>query len=79
VEICPTEARRVDLGRIVTDQTLCLGCGLCVSSCPEGANYLITREHQPELHATRDELYAKIGKEAIIGLAKQKVMGLFKQ
>jgi len=78
VEICPTEARRVDLDRIVTDQTMCLGCGLCVNSCPEGANYMIQRENQPDLHATRDELYAKIGKEAIVGLARQKVMGLFK-
>ncbi|MBN1267403.1 MAG: 4Fe-4S binding protein [Anaerolineales bacterium] len=78
VEVCPTETRSFVDGRIVTDENLCLGCGLCVNNCPEGAIRMVQREERHELHATRDELYAKIGKEAIVGLAKQKVVGLFK-
>ncbi len=37
--VCPKKAvtRDVDLGRVVIDARLCVGCKMCVSACPSGS------------------------------------------
>jgi Pyruvate/2-oxoacid:ferredoxin oxidoreductase delta subunit len=79
VEICPTGARAVQDGRMEIDDGRCLGCGLCVTACLQGANRMVPREVQPRLPATAEALYGKIGREAIVGIAKQRVMGLLRR
>ena len=76
VAVCPTRARAVDDGRLAIDDARCLGCGLCVSACPHGANRMVLREVQAKLPATADALYGKIGREALVGIAKQRLLGL---
>ena len=41
--VCPTGARRPDPadGTLAYDARYCIGCGLCVGACPEGAVELV--------------------------------------
>jgi Fe-S-cluster-containing hydrogenase component 2 len=50
-----------------------LGCGLCVTACPHGANHMVLRDKQAKLARSNDELYRKIGMEAIVGVARNRV------
>jgi len=79
VEHCPSGARSVVEGRLAVDDGLCLGCGLCVSACPQGANRMVAREQPPRLAKTADALYGRIGREAIVGIVKQRIVGLIKR
>jgi electron transport complex protein RnfB len=79
VERCPTGARAVRDTRMTTEDGLCLGCGLCVTACEQGANQMVLRERQAKLPETADKLYAKIGREAIVGMAVNKVLGPFRR
>ena len=79
VERCPTDARAVREARMTTDDDLCLGCGLCVTACEQGANRMVLRERQVRLAPTADALYARIGREAIVGMAVNKVLGPFRR
>ena len=42
MNICPTAALRRDAltGAVVVDETLCLGCHMCVSACPFGCIFI---------------------------------------
>jgi electron transport complex protein RnfB len=79
VDRCPTGARAVHDGLLMTDDDLCLGCGLCVTACQQGANHMVLRERQARLPRTADELYARIGREAIVGMAVNKLLGVFRR
>lgn len=76
---CPADARAIIDGHMVIDDALCLGCGLCVSGCPQGASSMVLRERQRPLPATNAALWDKIGREAIVGMAVQKLTGLVKR
>ena len=37
MKVCPREAIKVKKGvRAFVDESLCVGCGLCVNTCPAG-------------------------------------------
>jgi Fe-S-cluster-containing hydrogenase component 2 len=55
------------------DDRFCLGCGLCVTACSQGANAMVLREGRTRLPRTADDLYRKIGREAIVGIAVNRV------
>jgi Pyruvate/2-oxoacid:ferredoxin oxidoreductase delta subunit len=79
VERCPTGARAVREARMTTDDDLCLGCGLCVTACEQGTNHMVLRERQARLAPTSDALNARIGREAIVGMAVNKLLGPFRR
>lgn len=72
---CPTPARRRIEGQLVVDAEQCVGCGLCVTACPEGANHMVLREELPAILPDHDALYGKIGREAIVGMVKRRLLG----
>jgi Fe-S-cluster-containing hydrogenase component 2 len=41
----------------------CIGCGLCVSTCPSGAMGLIERTHIPSIPATTQDMAVKVLQE----------------
>jgi len=73
VERCPSGARSVQDGRMTVDERLCLGCGLCVTACALGANQMALRETQAKLSRTSEELNRKIGREALVGIARDRI------
>ncbi len=60
---------------MVVDPSVCVGCGLCVTTCPQHANRMVLREQSPHIPRTYFELYGKIGREALLGMVKRKVLG----
>jgi Pyruvate/2-oxoacid:ferredoxin oxidoreductase delta subunit len=76
VSRCPTDARSVRDGRMAIDDRWCLGCGLCVTACAQGANQMVLRERQAKLPRTGDDLYRKLGREAIVGIAVNRILGV---
>ena len=72
---CPTDARAISNERVVIDTNMCLGCGLCVTSCPQGANRMVLRKKSSKIPRTYGDLYGKIGREAIVGMVKRKIVG----
>jgi len=76
VSRCPTSARCVQSGQMAIDLNRCLGCGLCVTACAQGANSMVLRDRQAPLPRTNDDLYRKISREAIAGMAAAKLRAL---
>jgi len=68
VAACPVEALSVSAGRLLVDAGKCLGCGLCVTACPEGALQMTLRENPPKVYKDNDALYRSIYAESALGL-----------
>jgi Fe-S-cluster-containing hydrogenase component 2 len=75
IACCPVHARSIQDGTMVVDTESCIGCGLCVTACPEGANRMTLRGQPPKIPRTWKKLYGKIGREAMFGIAKNKILG----
>ena len=73
------EALRVENEKVIYDVDRCIGCGLCVSTCPTGSLTLIRKPEpeQPVVPKNVFENYLRLGrargKLGPIGLAKMKV------
>lgn len=73
LEACPVSALRIENGKLVIDEAECLGCGLCVPSCPKGALYLELRDSPPKVYKTNEALFRSIYAESALGLIGRKL------
>ena len=75
-EACPTDAIRVDSGKVALDLGRCIFCPECESACPEGA---IAFTNDFRLAArTREDLLVSSGRERkLAGLLHAKLLRLF--
>ncbi len=62
---CPMDARGSDGGVTLVDRDRCIGCGLCVSSCPTGAIRLAAKAEPIVPSRSSNALYLKILKERV--------------
>ncbi|MCP3926458.1 MAG: hypothetical protein GY714_28180 [Desulfobacterales bacterium] len=62
-ERCPMEALSLSSDLFAVESENCIGCGLCVSGCPEEALSLVRRENQPEVLKTVQEMGMTVLKE----------------
>ncbi len=62
-ERCPVKAIDIQEGLAIINAKECIGCGLCVSGCPENALELVEREDPPQTPATVAEMGLKVVKE----------------
>ena len=74
-EICQVNAIKILNEKKTMNVHKCIGCGLCVSRCPEGACYMTPRKKYPKILRDGDALYNKVGREAVVGNIKRKVFG----
>jgi NAD-dependent dihydropyrimidine dehydrogenase PreA subunit len=56
LERCIFNANRVNAGKVVVNPEKCMGCGLCVSTCPGKARQMITRHDYPHNHIVPAEI-----------------------
>jgi len=75
LDVCNVDNLEIVDGRLVINFKNCLGCGQCVSHCPEGALYMILREDPPKIFSDNTALFRRINMEAMIGMAKKRVLG----
>jgi len=68
VDACPVDALSVEEEKLLINKDACIGCGLCVPACPEGALHLELREKPPKVFKDNDALYRNIYTESAIGL-----------
>jgi Fe-S-cluster-containing hydrogenase component 2 len=56
-------AIQIEEGKSIIDKGRCIGCGLCVSTCPTGSLRLIRKspEGLPEVPRNQFESYRKLG------------------
>ena len=73
IDACPVEALQEVGGKLVIDEEECLGCGLCIPSCPKGALSLEIREAPPKIYRDNDALFRKIYAESALGLIGRKL------
>ena len=75
VQVCPVGAITEGGGLPLRNDEICLGCGLCVSACPEGALHMEVRSRPPGVPATPHALQNALMREALTGLVWNKVRG----
>lgn len=74
-KICPMSVFEISDGNIKMNAARCIGCGLCVSACPEGALSMVLRKKQPRIFVNNDALQRQINLEGMLGLAVKKITG----
>ena len=72
--LCPTSARELINGTLKVDAGNCVGCGVCVTACPEGVNSMILSDKTAKIPATFTKLYTKIGREALFSIIRKKIL-----
>jgi NAD-dependent dihydropyrimidine dehydrogenase PreA subunit len=75
LDACNVENIEIVEGKLTIDFANCIGCGQCVSRCPEGSLYMILRKDPPKIFSNNDALFRRINMEAMVGLAKRKIFG----
>ena len=45
-----------------------------MTACTRGANQMILRKQPPKVPQTFNRLYGKLGREALLGMAKNKIL-----
>ena len=55
----------------------CIGCGLCVSKCPDEAIEMTFRQELPNIPKNNTQLWNNIRNEAIVTLLKDKIVSFF--
>ncbi len=73
IDACPVEALQAVDGKLVIDEVECLGCGLCIPTCPKGALSLEIRETPPKIYRDNDALFRQIYTESALGLIGRKL------
>lgn len=68
IQACPVEALTIQDEMLLVDEKKCLGCGLCVTACPEGALQMVMREKPPKVYKDNDTLFRSIYAESAIAL-----------
>jgi hypothetical protein len=74
VSHCPSHARSIRDGRVVMEPALGRGGGLCVTAGTRSPTQMSLRNHPPTVPQTYNRLYGKIGREALLGMAKNKIL-----
>ena len=69
------EAVSIDDGAAVVDVLRCIGCGLCITTCPSDALRLTAKDSRKEPPKDTPALYAKIFKERFGPLGTAKAVG----
>jgi Pyruvate/2-oxoacid:ferredoxin oxidoreductase delta subunit len=76
VERCQMEASRIEDGKHVLDLDRCIGCGLCVTTCPTRSLRLVLKKEseQPEVPETLAKAYIRLarvrGRRQVFNLSK---------
>ena len=73
LEACPVTALSVVDDNLVIDEIECLGCGLCIPTCPKGALALEIRQAPPKVYKNNDALFRQIYAESALGLIGRKL------
>ena len=73
IEVCPVSALSIEQTQLKINKSKCLGCGLCVPSCPENALHLQLRSDPPKIFKDNESLYRNIYAESAIGLIGRKL------
>ena len=75
VPACPMNVYEIQDGQLVQHIEKCIGCGHCVSVCPEKAFRMELRSEQRKIFNDNDALFRQINLEGITGLAMRKLQG----
>jgi Pyruvate/2-oxoacid:ferredoxin oxidoreductase delta subunit len=75
VDRCPMDATAVTNGVSAVDLDRCIGCGLCTTTCAEGAITLVKKEKQTVPPKSHDALYKKIMMQKLGPMRTLQMMG----
>jgi len=76
--VCPVQALSIADERLAINEEKCLGCGLCIPACPQGALHLELHQKPPKVYKDNNALYRHIYAESALGLIRRS-LGLGKK